>query len=201
MDHHELMRMVRAWRHPSVATVLGPYVATAKKTAARLDKEVDVVLDDKGLRLPHSDLRSFCATLVHVLRNALDHGIEAPEERLRAGKAAAGRITIAARAEASSFVLAISDDGRGIDWTRLRAKAEAAGLAAETERDLVDALFADGVSTRDDVTTLSGRGVGLGATKTRCEDLGGVLSVKTVPGSGTTFEFSFPVRSSLAPAA
>ncbi len=175
-----------------VAAVLGPYASTAKLIASRLDKELEVIIEDGGLRLPREELRSFCATLVHVLRNAIDHGLESADERRAAGKPATGRLLLGARMDASSFVMSVEDDGRGIDWARVAEKARAAGVPATTERELLEALFSDGVSTCDDVTTLSGRGVGLGAARARCAELGGTLSVRSERGRGTRFEFAFP---------
>ena len=191
-DHTELARLVLGWREPKVAAVLGPYASTAKLIASRLDKVLEVIIEDGGLRLPREELRSFCATLVHVLRNAIDHGLESAAERRAAGKPATGRLLLGARMDASSFVMSVEDDGRGIDWARVAEKARAAGVPATTERELLEALFSDGVSTCDDVTTLSGRGVGLGAARARCAELGGTLSVRSERGRGTRFEFAFP---------
>jgi len=191
-DHAELARLVLGWREPKVAAVLGPYASTAKLIASRLDNELEVIIEDGGLRLPREELRSFCATLVHVLRNAIDHGLESADERRAAGKPATGRLLVGARMDASSFVMSVEDDGRGIDWARVAEKARAAGVPATTERELLETLFSDGVSTCDDVTTLSGRGVGLGAARARCAELGGTLSVRSERGRGTRFEFAFP---------
>lgn len=192
IDHAELLSLVRRWREPKVAAVLGPYASAARQIATKLDKDVEITIADAGLRLPREELRSFCATLVHVIRNALDHGLEPADERRTAGKPAVGRLVLQARRENDEFVLSIEDDGRGIDWTRVAERARAAGLSATTEGELVDALFTDGVSTSEEVSTLSGRGVGLGATRARCLELGGRLSVRSERGTGTRFEFRFP---------
>lgn len=192
IDHAELLGVVRSWREPKVAAVLGPYAAAAGIIAGKLDKEVEVTIADGGLRLPREELRSFCATLVHVIRNALDHGLEPPEERQASGKPAVGRLTLRARHECDELVLSIEDDGRGIDWVKLAERAQRAGLPSSTHVDLVNALFADGVSTSEGVTTLSGRGVGLGATRQRCLELGGRLSIHSERGVGTRFDFAFP---------
>ena len=89
--------------------------------------------------------------------------------------------------------MSIEDDGRGIDWDRVRAKAKACGLPHATEADLEAALFSDGMSTRDDVTAFSGRGVGLGAVRSACEERGGHIRVWSRLGHGTRFDFVFPV--------
>jgi sensor histidine kinase regulating citrate/malate metabolism len=192
-SHDEIARLVATWSQRPIGPALQSHATAAQRAAEKLGKELTVVVDDGGLRLPRADLRGFCATLVHVVRNAVDHGLELPSERLAGRKSSSGEIRLSARMRDDNLVFIVQDDGRGIDWARLRLKAKSAGLPAETERDLIDALFADGVSTRDEVTTLSGRGVGLSATKKACEDLGGSFSVHTEPGRGTTFEFSFPL--------
>jgi PAS domain-containing protein/HPt (histidine-containing phosphotransfer) domain-containing protein len=196
-DHAAILRAVRRWENPSMAEVLGIYPPTAKQLATRFGKEVEVDVKDNHLRLPRGEFRAFLGTLVHVLRNAVDHGIEEPAARELAGKSRAGHATIESRFEGTQLVIGVEDDGRGIDWAAVRARAAAAGLPASTDEELVEALFHDGLSTKDLVTEVSGRGVGLAAVRERCRDLGGIV-VRSTEGAGTRFEFRFPVPS-LAP--
>jgi two-component system chemotaxis sensor kinase CheA len=119
--------------------------------------------------------------------------LEQPEERGRAGKPSSGTVTLSTVVEGHEFVIRVRDDGKGIDWDRLRDRAAALGLPVKTRADLERALFADGVSTADEVTGLSGRGVGMGAVQAACVDRGGTLVVDSIPGGGTTLEFRFPV--------
>ena len=86
----------------------------------------------------------------------------------------------------------VKDDGRGVDWRQVAVRANAMGLPHQTPRDLAEALFADGLSTRDDVSEVSGRGIGLGAARSECEKLGGIATVTSEPGRGTTLTFTFP---------
>lgn len=109
-----------------------------------------------------------------------------------AGKPAEATLDIVAHALNGGMVVEVSDDGRGIDWTRLAEKAKAFGLPTDTRADLAAALFSDGTSTRDSVTETSGRGVGMSALKAACEALGGAISVESIPGKGTTLRFQFP---------
>jgi PAS domain S-box-containing protein len=190
-DHAELLRLARGWSDPPIAHALSIYARTIRQLATRLNKEVEPRIVDHRVRLPGAEMRSFLGVLVHVVRNSVDHGIEPPAERSRAGKPRAGQVTIESRVEGAEFVIAVDDDGRGIDWEAIRTRALRRGLPASTERDLIAALFTDGISTRDVVSDLSGRGVGLSAVQQVCHQLGGTIHVDSRPGQGTRFEFRF----------
>ena len=127
-----------------------------------------------------------------MLRNAVDHGIESPEERVAAGKSSAGRLALRAHQTTGDLVIEISDDGRGIDWEGVRDKAEALGLPTQTEADLVQALLGGGISTKLTATEISGRGAGVSACASACEALGGQISLESARGQGATFRFHFP---------
>jgi two-component system, chemotaxis family, sensor kinase CheA len=135
---------------------------------------------------------SFWSAFVHAVRNAVDHGLESAEEREQSGKQGSGRLDLRTYLEDEQFVIAISDDGRGIDWGRVADRARTLGLPHATQADLVDALFVEGLSTSLEVTEYSGRGVGLGAVRAACEERGGRVDVRSEPGQGTTFLFRFP---------
>jgi two-component system chemotaxis sensor kinase CheA len=135
--------------------------------------------------------------LIHVVRNSVDHGIEGPDERVRAGKPRAGRVSIESRLEGAAFVIVVEDDGRGIDWNTIRQRARLRGLPHATEHDLEEALFTDGITTRDAVSDLSGRGIGLSAVRQICAQLGGTIQVQSQHGLGTRFEFRFAAPAAL----
>jgi two-component system, chemotaxis family, sensor kinase CheA len=165
----------------------------AKAIAARLPcRDVRVVMEDDGTRLP-ADLSPFWSTAVHLIRNALDHGIEDPDDRRAAGKPELGRLSLRARTEATCVSIEIEDDGRGIDWDRVKAKALELGLPASDQRDLQRALFADGLSTRSEATELSGRGVGMAAVLMSCLSLGGTIEVHSTRGVGTRIRLTVPI--------
>jgi two-component system chemotaxis sensor kinase CheA len=175
--------------------------AQAAVVAGKVDKPEPVVeVEDHGLRYDRERLGSLFASLIHVVRNAVDHGIEAPDARLAAGKPERGTLRFVAAAVEGGLRIEIGDDGRGVDWERVRAAAEARGLPAATHADLVAALFADGVSTRTEVTELSGRGVGAAAVAEVIERLGGAITVDSTPGVGTRFCFHVPVPRAVAAA-
>jgi HAMP domain-containing protein/signal transduction histidine kinase len=199
-DYPVLLAMLRAARQQPVAARLAQLQAQASRLADQLGKPVEVQVTADDLRLPPGAGRELFTSLVHVIRNAIDHGLETPERRAAVGKPATGTITLGATREGDALCIAVGDDGAGIDWDRLRAKAEALGLPADSRGALEAALFADGVSTRDEVTALSGRGVGLAAVRAGVLAAGGRIEVRTVPGHGTTFRFLVPLRG-LDPAA
>jgi two-component system, chemotaxis family, sensor kinase CheA len=165
----------------------------AERLASRLGKPVPAfTIETDDLRLPRQRYAPFWAGLVHVVRNAVDHGIEDAEARATAGKPARGNVEFRARVHAGDVVIEVADDGAGIDWDRIAAKARAAGLPAARRPDLERALFVSGLSTRDQVTDISGRGVGLAAMWDATASLGGTVSVESVRGRETRFVFRLP---------
>jgi two-component system chemotaxis sensor kinase CheA len=192
-EHASVLAFVASWRDESIDSVLRRLASQAKRIATNLGKELEVVVDDHGARVPAGELRTFWNSLVHAVRNAVDHGLEAREGRLAAGKPACGRLVLRALAEGRTLTLEIEDDGRGIDFDALGSAAVRRGLPAGTREELVEALFADGVSTKSEVTALSGRGLGMAALREACRDLGGTLDVDSRAGAGTRLTFRIPL--------
>jgi two-component system chemotaxis sensor kinase CheA len=135
--------------------------------------------------------------LMHIIRNAIDHGIESPDERTKAGKTPVGHVTLNAYQQGNSVVLDVIDDGRGIDPERIRQFALKKGLV--TDREVVDAqrayelIFTPGFSTAASVSEISGRGVGLDVVKRNLQDMKGTIDIITAPGQGTTFRIMLPI--------
>lgn len=173
----------------------------AKSLAQRLGKgELDVEIQaDPEVRFEPERWTPFWSSFVHVVRNALDHGIEAPVERLAAGKLERGQLKLVTESDAQTFTIEISDDGRGIDWSSVREKARERGLPHADEKELVDALFSDGLSTSETVSEISGRGVGMSAVRDAARKLGGVVTVASTVGVGTTVRFRFPIADARPP--
>ena len=152
---------------------------------------------DRRQKLDRSLVNDLGEPLVHLLRNAVDHGLESPEERLAAGKSEVGTISIAARHEGSHVVIEISDDGRGMDVDRIRQKAIEKGLitpeANLSPRELLDLIFQPGFSTAENVTDISGRGVGMDAVRSAIQLLNGSVELATELGKGTTVTIKLPL--------
>ena len=178
----------------SVAVRLEGLRSRIERAADNVCKEPpEVVIAAEGVWIAPDRLHGFWDVVAHVIRNALDHGIEPAAGRHAAGKPSRGRIDLRARVvDADTLILEIADDGRGVDWERVAAKARALGLPAGTPEELERALFVDQLSTAEGVTRTSGRGVGLGAVEAATRATGGRVNVRSELGHGTTFVFTFP---------
>lgn len=190
----EVARMVAQLKDERASVRLSRFGEQARALAARLGKPgVDIVLDCGALRFPRGDtLAPFWSAFVHVVRNAVDHGLESAEQRQALGKADSPSLTFAARIVDDELSVELSDNGRGIAWESIAGKARERGLPADTQEDLVRALFSDGVSTADSVTDVSGRGVGMAAVREACDKLGGRITIASESGLGTKMAFRFP---------
>jgi two-component system, chemotaxis family, sensor kinase CheA len=192
---NELSETLTEWTREPVHRRLERLGRQACALARRLNKpEPQIVIDAHGVRLDAGPWSMFWSSMVHIIRNAVDHGIESAQQRTLVGKRDAGTLWLSAERRGGQISITVRDDGGGIDWERVRAKALAAKLPAATEKDLVEALFADGVTTKENVSDTSGRGVGLSAIKQTVRDLGGRIDVDSALGKGTTFSFVFEER-------
>lgn len=189
----EIAREMLAWRLEPTRRRLDRLADQIERVATRLDKRgIEVELVDHDQRLDSERWSGFWSAFVHLIRNAVDHGIESIEERRALGKRGAGHIRIETVVEGDEFVIRLADDGRGIDWARVRDRAVERSLRSESREDLIAALFADGLSTRDEATATSGRGAGLAAIAQEVTALGGRVEVQSTMGQGTTFACRFP---------
>jgi len=188
----ELIRELESWTLEPVERRLERLRRQASGLARRLGKvEPTIVIDSGGVRSSSPLWASYWAAMVHVIRNAVDHGLEDARTRTAAGKPAAGRIVLGARRSGAQIEFWVEDDGRGIEWERVKIKAAGMGLPNRTHDELVEVLFADGLTTREVVTEHSGRGVGLAALRQSVSALHGVVKVESMQGGGTTFRFTF----------
>lgn len=195
LSNEEVGAQLRRWTWEPTATSLERLGGQAKALAARLGRgTIEVVCEDDGIYLDSTRWSAFWAGLAHVVRNAVDHGLEPPEERRLHGKPDSGRLTFEARRVDGLLYIAVTDDGAGIAWDRVAERARTAGLPHATQDDLVEALFADGLSTTETVSQVSGRGVGLASCREVARELGAELHVRSTPGNGTTIGFWFAVE-------
>jgi two-component system chemotaxis sensor kinase CheA len=193
-SRRELEVMLKAWRLEPLRERLDRVAEQLVGVAARLGKgDVGVQIAAADLYLGREELSEFWTAFTHVVRNAADHGLL--DARGRASAAAQGAADFGLRAgiDRDELFVELSDRGPGIDWESIRARANERGIPHTTQADLEEALFADGVSAKSEVTELSGRGVGLSAVRAACHKQRGTVQVTTGQGKGTSFRFSFPV--------
>lgn len=190
----EIDRVLGRLTDEPVAQRFERFAQQAQALGERLGKgEVRVTVEAGDVRLPRERYAGFWGAFVHVLRNAIDHGLEADGAvREAAGKPPTGELRLVAREADGVAMIELRDDGRGVDWEAIRARAMERAMPCRNHADLVNALFADGLSTRDEVSDVSGRGVGMGAVRRAVEELGGTIEITSEPGRGTAVRFRFP---------
>jgi len=185
-------RMVPVWQ------VFDRFPRVVRDAARALGKQVDFVVEGQEIELDRSLLDEIGDPIVHLLRNAIDHGLETPDERLKARKSPTGRLTLLAARDRSAVVIRVTDDGQGIDRDRVLARAQELGLvetgrAELTDDELIRLIARPGFSTARQVTDISGRGVGIDAVHARVRALGGTVDMKSVRGEGTSVTVRLPV--------
>jgi two-component system sensor histidine kinase and response regulator WspE len=204
-DLTQLSEEVQAMRMMPLAVLFEPYPRMVRELARELGKEVELSVEGEDTRVDRSVLEALKDPLLHLVRNALDHGLETREERADAGKSPRGHLTLSARREGERLLLRVEDDGRGLDPQHLRDVAVRKGLldhaSAQALMDSAarDLIFLPGFSSKDAATELSGRGVGLDVVRVRMTALGGEATVDSVPGNGAAFEVRVPVSLTVAP--
>jgi two-component system, chemotaxis family, sensor kinase CheA len=207
VEDPELKTRLLQWKHEPLQRMFLPLSRDAVRVAERLGKPgLEVAIVDGGLRLPREPWKGLFSSLTHAVRNAIDHGIETPDERAAAGKPANGTLYLSSRmADERHLEISIRDDGRGVDWEKVRTKAAGRGLPVATQQDLIEALFSDGMTTKTIVSEISGRGVGMAALRAEVIALRGKIAVESNIGRGTTVRIEVPTtrmpgRGSIAPA-
>jgi two-component system chemotaxis sensor kinase CheA len=209
----ERPRLSRAWEllsreiafldNAQLMPLLRRHGASAKDLAVELGKEVDIVIDGPDIRVATEVLDAIHAALLHILRNAVDHGIETPAERSARGKPRRGNVTVRVHFDRESVLLMIQDDGAGADVERIRQRATALGLlsrdAASTADDatLLNLVFAPGFSVRESADEISGRGIGMDAVRATIERMGGSVSMTSTAGAGALVTMRLPQASKL----
>ena len=186
------IRMLPVWQ------VFDRFPRVVRDTAHTLGKRVDFTIEGKDIELDRSMLEEMGEPVLHLLRNALDHGIEMPDERVAANKPPVARLTLTAERDRSTVLIRVSDDGRGIDPDLILPRAIELGLIEEgtttlSDDDLIRVISRPGFSTAKAVTDISGRGVGFDIVATKIRSLGGSLDVRSVPGRGTTVTLRLPL--------
>ncbi|MCB9496635.1 MAG: chemotaxis protein CheW [Fibrobacteria bacterium] len=202
----ELQEAVMSTRMQPLSIVFGKYHRVVRDMAGALGKDIRLEVDGEDVELDKTVIESIGDPLTHLVRNAVDHGVEAnSRKRVEAGKPATATIRLNAFHEAGKVVVEVSDDGRGIDTDLVKAKAlerrlvEPAALDRMSEKEIIDLIFLPGFSTASQVTDISGRGVGMDVVKTNFTRLGGVIEIESRRGEGSVFRVKLPLTLAIIP--
>jgi two-component system chemotaxis sensor kinase CheA len=195
----QLQDQVTGLRMLAIETVFNRFPRVVRDIAARLNKEVQLVIEGKETELDRSVLEEVGDPLSHLVRNALDHGLETPDERRALGKSLPATVRLTARHSDGRILITVEDDGRGIDPAAMRRAAVEKGLMTRDQADdssdteILRVIFMPGFSTAKAVTEVSGRGVGMDVVRSNIERLGGWVDVSSTPGQGTRVSLSLPL--------
>ncbi len=202
----ELQAGVMKTRMQPIGNIWGQFPRTVRDVALGCGKEVKIEMEGKETELDKTIIEAIKDPLTHLVRNSVDHGIELPEARVKAGKARAGRLILRAFHEGGQVNIEISDDGAGLNVERIRQKALERGVITAdqatriTEREIFNLIFMPGFSTAEKVTNVSGRGVGMDVVKTNVEKIGGTVDLQSSFGRGTTVRVKIPLTLAIIPA-
>jgi two-component sensor histidine kinase len=195
----ELQEGVMKTRMQPIGNIWAQFPRTVRDVALGCHKEVNIEMEGKETELDKTIIEAIKDPLTHLVRNSVDHGIELPEDRVKAGKNRAGRLILRAFHEGGQVNIEISDDGAGLNGERIRKKAVERGVVTAdqasrmTEREIFNLIFLPGFSTAEKVTNVSGRGVGMDVVKTNVEKIGGTVDVQSALGRGTTVRVKIPL--------
>jgi two-component system chemotaxis sensor kinase CheA len=193
----EIQDSVMAIRAQPVKSVFQRMPRLVRETAAATGKQVKLITEGEGTEVDKTVIERLTDPITHMLRNAIDHGLETPDVRIAAGKPAEGTVRLAAMHRSGRIVIEVSDDGKGINRTRVRDLAIERGLISVdqplTDDEVDNLIFLPGFSTAKEVSDLSGRGVGLDVVKRSIQSLGGRISISSRTGQGSTFTLSLPL--------
>ena len=202
----ELQEGVMKTRMQPIGNIWSKFPRVVRDLATSCGKQVNIEMEGKETELDKTIIESIKDPLTHLVRNAVDHGIEMPEKRLASGKSPEGHLFLRAFHEGGQVNIEISDDGAGIDLERVKQKALEKGLltpdqaARLSDRELLNLLFLPGFSTAEKVTNVSGRGVGMDVVKTNIEKIGGTVDIQNRVGQGTTLKIKIPLTLAIIPA-
>jgi two-component system chemotaxis sensor kinase CheA len=189
----DLEQTITGVRLVPMSMLFDRYRREVRRLARSLGKSISLAFDGEATLVDRALLERLYDPLLHIIRNAVGHGIETPEERMAAGKEPKGTVLVRARQESNHIRVDVEDDGRGIDLDKIKALAEAGGTTLETDESATALLFKSGFSTKEGVDEVSGRGVGLDAVKTQVEAMRGTTAVDSHPGTGTVFSIWVPL--------
>ena len=195
---NELQEIVMSVRMVPVAEIFQKMNRIVRDMSKQLDKDVDLILVGEQTELDKTIVDNIADPLMHLVRNAMDHGIEQKKDRLAAGKTEKGSLTLSARNAGGEILISVTDDGKGLDAKQIMEKAKSRDMLQKpeseyTEREIYSFIFQPGFSTKDTVTEFSGRGVGMDVVKNSLEKIGGIATIDSELGKGTTITFKIPL--------
>lgn len=192
-------------RMQPVGKLFQKYPRVVRDLARQLNKDIELVIDGESTEIDKSMIEDLSDPLIHLIRNAVDHGIDMPQDRIAAGKPAKGTIRIAAEQAGDNIVITISDDGKGMSAAAIKKKCIEKGLITESdasaldEKQSINLIFLPGFSTKEQITDVSGRGVGMDVVKTNITKLSGKIEVTSSPGRGSVFRIQLPLTLAIIP--
>ncbi|SUB70868.1 Chemotaxis protein CheA [Pluralibacter gergoviae] len=192
----DLQESVMSIRMMPMEYVFSRFPRLVRDLAGKLGKQVELVQQGSSTELDKSLIERIIDPLTHLVRNSLDHGIELPEARLAAGKSATGQLTLSAEHQGGNICIEVTDDGAGLNRQRILDKAASQGMAVSesmTDDEVAMLIFAPGFSTAEQVTDVSGRGVGMDVVKRNIQEMGGHVEIRSKPGAGTTIRILLPL--------
>jgi two-component system chemotaxis sensor kinase CheA len=201
----QLQKEVMSIRMLPVSNVFNKFPRMVRDLAAKFNKKVDLIIEGEDTELDRSVIEEINDPLIHLIRNSLDHGIEPVDVRKQLGKPEIGKVYLTARHEQGRILLSVEDDGRGIDPIKIKASALRKGLISQNEHDTmsedeaINLIFASGLSTANQVSDVSGRGVGMDIVRNNIQKLSGSIQVETRTGKGSKFEIILPLTLAIVP--
>jgi two-component system chemotaxis sensor kinase CheA len=201
----DLQNAVMKTRMQPIGRLFQKYPRIARDLARSLGKDVELVLIGEDTEIDKTMIEDLSDPLIHLIRNAVDHGVEPTADRLAMGKSEKSEVRLEARQEGDHIVLVVADDGRGMNAERLRAKALEKGIITDEEANTMDErqslnlVFLPGFSTKDVASDVSGRGVGMDVVKTNIQKLNGSIEIKSILGKGSSFVISLPLTLAILP--
>lgn len=200
----DMQNTIMQVRMTPISSIFQRFPRLVRDISRKLDKQVELVIEGESTEADKNIVEALAEPLIHIVRNSLDHGLETPEVRARSGKPARGVLSIRARQEPDRFIVEISDDGQGIDPSRIKRKAFEKGLIDQDQlerlsgQQALNLIFSAGFSTAEVVTDLSGRGVGMDVVKNAIDKLSGLVELSSEIGRGTTLRLTLPLSMAIS---
>ncbi len=201
----EMQENIMATRMQPIDNLFSKFKRIVRDLSKNIGKKIKLVIDSKGVEVDNTIIEAMGDPLTHLIRNSVDHGVEMPMKRLELGKAETGTVNLHAEHKGGHVIITVKDDGNGIDYRKVGAKAVSKGIITEEElarmdeKDIIKLILKPGFSTAEKVTSISGRGVGMDVVKTNLDKIGGTIDITTKIGYGTEFLITIPLTLAIIP--